>query len=97
MKGQECLSGMLSGMTHSISEQDGFQTCHYPRIFYCLGSRVSCCVVILSHLHTAMCYICHVVAKPLVLKATPGTNCLNISIGSLYRSSLNRRCNGILG
>lgn len=98
MKGQECLSGMLSGMTHNVSGQDGFQTCHYPRIFYCLGSRVShCCVVILSHLHTVMCYICHVVAKSSVLKAVPGTNCLNISIASLFRSSLNRRCNGILG
>lgn len=88
---------MLSGMTHNIFGQDGFQTCHYPRIFYGLGSRVSHCVVVLSHLHTAMCYICHVVAKPSVLKDTPGTSCLNIFIWSLFRSSLNRGCNVVFG
>lgn len=94
MKGQECLSGMLSGMAHNISGQDGFQTCHYPWIFCCLGSRVSCCH---SKSLTVMCYRCHVVAKPSVLKATPGTNCLNIYIDSLLRSSFNRGCNKILG
>ena len=65
-------------------------------IFYCLDSRISnLCVFILSHLHTAMCYICHMDAKSLVLKPAPGTKCLNMFIGSLF-ISLNRGYNVIL-
>lgn len=68
------------------------------RIFFCLDSRVSNFrVVILSHLHTAMCYICVMGAKSSVLKPPPGTKCLSIFIWSLFRSSLNRGCNVILG
>lgn len=63
--------------------------------FYCLGSRVSN-FCFHSKSHTAVYCLCHVDAKSLVLKLTPGTKCLNIFLGSLFRS-LNRGYNVILG
>lgn len=89
---------LLAGITCNILERMDFRHVTVLGVFDCLGSRVSnFYVVILNHLHIDMCYIYHMDAKASVLKPTSGTKYLNISVGSLFRSSLNRECNMILG
>lgn len=89
-----------SGMTCNISGRIDFRHVTVFRIFYCLGSKFSTfsvVIVIPSHLHIALCYICHIDIKSSVLKFIPGAKCLNIFIVSLFRSSLSTRCKVLLG